>query len=141
MSTISELISILKDPLKIRDALAASSPYTLRAAFELDENLQKLAKSKGDARDTVLKELRANKDSAFDDITLASFCYVLEKTGNREDAQELQDVVKRILKTAKHGELSFALYLAVHAAKVLLKAPDVKEALDYRDDEIKALIK
>jgi hypothetical protein len=136
MSLIEKYILKIENPANISDALAASGPYTLRMAFEMDKTVQALIERGDEAGNLILKQIKNRGKKRIDDVSMACFCYILEKTGFRKSVPELGALLTETREIRKRGEESFTKYFAIHAAKVLAKHPGLKTNLAYSDDEI-----
>ena len=148
MDLIEELVLEIEDPAKISEALAASGPYPLRIAFEMDKNVQKIIgfglaaqrQERGhlevDVGNFILERIQNRGRREIDDISLACFCYILEIIGFKKAILELGSVLSEMLELKRGGEMAFTLYFATHAIKVLTDQPDLREDLAYSDEEI-----
>ncbi len=141
MVSIEELILKIEDPANIKDSLAASGPYVLRKVFEMDKTVQEIVEHEGDAEELVLKRIQERREKEIDDITMACFCYILEKIGAEKAVPELGNVLSEVTEKRKGREMAFTQYFAVHTIKTLAKKPNLKADLDYPDEEIEKTIK
>lgn len=141
MESIEELISKIEDPANIRESEAASGPYPLRLAFEMDETVQEIIEHGGEVGELILKRAQKRSEKEIDDITMACFCYILEKIGAEKAVPELGNILSEAAEVRKRGELSFTQYFAIHAIKTLAKQSDLKADLAYQDEEIEKTIK
>lgn len=152
MST-EELILTIEDPAKISYALAASGPYPLRVAFEMDETVQEIVKFGSAAQEDtqknkqrasvgnlVLRRIQDRRIKEIDDISMACFCYILETIGFKEAVPELVNLLSEMYEIMKQGEMAFTLYFATNAIKVLTEQPDLRKDLSYSDREIEETI-
>jgi hypothetical protein len=69
----------IKNPENIRDALAASSSYVLLKAFDNDETVRRLIRGGREVAPLISREIEQNAPQ-LDEITLACFAYILQKT-------------------------------------------------------------
>lgn len=141
MRSVKKLILTIEDPANIRDALAASAPHTLRLVFDMDKNVQEIIRSKDDVENLILKRVQGRSKKEVDDISMACFCYILEKIGSRKTVPKLGNLLSEIHETRKRGEMAFTQYFAIHTIKVLAKQPGLEANLIYPDDEIEKTIR
>lgn len=136
MHPIEELIAGLEEPLSIREALAASSPYSLKTAFDLDKRVQELIKSKEEVEKYILKRLENKTRSELDDISEACLYYVLGKRNAKGAVKRLSEALAERRSKADRHEFAFAPLFAVNAVKIIEKQDDVRADLSYSAGEM-----
>lgn len=141
MSSIRELIQKIENPANIRDALAASGPHTLRLVFEMDGTVQEIIKNKAEAERLILRRIQQRGRRELDDISMACFCYILEKIGSVKAVPELGNLLPEFREIKNRGEMAFSQYFTIHTIKALAKQPGLRANLDYPDDEIEKTIR
>lgn len=140
MSSIEEMITLIEKPVNIREALAASGPYPLKVAFEMDKTVQALIKSKGDVEKNILNRLKQSKSKTLDDISKACLCFVLEKRKAKSAVTELSDIISEYKDSAKRDELAFAPFFAINAVKVIENHDDIRADYSYQIEEFESTL-
>ena len=134
MEHIRELILRLRNPSNIRYALAASSPYPLRRAFDLDETIQKIIEQGELAGNEIIELLKTDTSTSLNDITLACYFYILEKIDYKKEINQLVNILDNL----KEDETkAFGQHFATHTIKKLTNQTDLDS--NYYYDKTKIL--
>ncbi len=138
MIGIEKLVLKIENPAKIRNALAASGPCPLRVAFDLDETVQKIVESKGEVGEVILSRIQNMKKEKIDDITLACFCYILEKLNYKKATPKIVDLLVDLI---EEKDIVFSQHFAAHTIKILTGQKDLDLVnYAYSQEEIDEII-
>lgn len=107
----------------------------------MDETVQEIIKHREDAGNLIFKRIQDRGTKKINDISIACFCYILEKTGFKKAIPELGILLAETREIRKRGEFTFTKYFAIHATKVLAKHPGSRADLAYPDDDITRTIR
>ena len=136
MSEYSKEIEKVKNPKNIREALYASSPYTLKKAFENDQTVLRLVKAGHKVAPLIAEELTKN-GLELNEITLSCFTYVLHKV----DPESVVTILKPLFAKAMENPGAFFVYFAAHALRQESSLPIKPLELNYTKAELLETLK
>lgn len=136
MSSYREDIERLKNPKNIREALCASSPYTLRKAFENDETVLHLIKAGREVTPPIFEELEKN-GLTLNEITLSCFTYIVHKIDPKSAAKTLKPLFAEAMKNPG----AFFVYFAAHILRQENNLSIKPLQMDYSRAELKETLK
>jgi hypothetical protein len=136
MTEYSKEIEKVKNPKNISEALYASSPYTLKKAFENDQTVLRLVKAGREVTPLLVEELAKN-GLELNEITLSCFAYILHKV----DPKLAVKILKPLFVKAMENPGAFFVYFAAHALRQESNLPTKPLELDYTRAELRETLK
>jgi hypothetical protein len=130
-----EDIKKIKNPKNIREALCASSPYTLRKAFENDETVGHLIKAGREVAPLLSEELK--NGLTLNEITLSCFTYILHNIDPALTVKILKPLFAEAMKTPG----AFFVYFAAHILREESNLPTKPLQMDYTRAELQETLK
>jgi hypothetical protein len=130
-----EDIEKIKNPKNIREALCASSPYTLRKAFENDETVSHLIKAGREVAPLLTEELK--NGITLNEITLSCFIYIFHKV----DPTQTVNILKQLFAEAMKSPGAFFVYFAAHILRQESNLSTKPLQMDYTRAELQETLK
>ena len=130
-----EDIKKIKNPKNIREALCASSPYTLRKAFENDQTVRHLIKAGREVAPLLSEELK--NGLSLNEITLSCFTYILHSIDPVQTVKILKPLFAEAMKTPG----AFFVYFAAHILREESNLPTKPLQMDYNRAELQETLK
>ena len=130
-----EDIEKIKNPKNIREALCASSPYTLRKAFENDQTVRHLIKAGREVAPLLSEELK--NGLTLNEITLSCFTYILHNIDPALTVKILKPLFAEAMKTPG----AFFVYFAAHILREESNLPTKPLQMDYTRAELQETLK
>src|SRR5574340_59801 len=115
MADVRKDVETVSDPLKIKKALLASSPYVLRKVFAGDPTIMRLVSAREQALSYIAEKMK--DDVKLSEITLAAFAYIVESV----DASSAPRMFAKRLRKAVEAPGPFFVHFAAHAIRVGMK--------------------
>lgn len=131
MSDLQHELTALRDPLTIKNASLASSPYVLRKAFAADTRIRELIAAKDQVLPLVAEEMRAPE--RLSDITLAALAFIVENVKPEAAPQLFGAHFRNSLKNPG----PFFVYFAAHAIRSGLGQKVKVPQMDYSRSELR----
>lgn len=117
MADVRKDVETVSDPLKIKKALLASSPYVLRKVFAGDPTIMRLVSAREQALSYIAEKMK--DDARLSEITLAAFAYIVESV----DASSAPKIFAKRFRKAVEAPGPFFVHFAAHAIRVGMKRP------------------
>ncbi|MFQ5981422.1 MAG: hypothetical protein ACE5OZ_25040 [Candidatus Heimdallarchaeota archaeon] len=111
----------LKMPENIREAMYASSPYSLKKAFDNDPDVNRLIKAGEQTVPLIVKELESG-GLELHEITLACYAYILQKVNPQTAARVLESLFAKAMEKPGPFFVNFAANSLREAAKLPAKS-------------------
>ena len=135
MTEYRKEIEKVKNPKNISEALYASSPYTLKKAFENDQTVLRLVKAGHKVTPLLVDELEKN-GLKLNEITLSCFVYILHKVDPKSVT-----ILKPLFVKAMESPGAFFVYFAAHALRQENNLPTKPLELNYTRAELRETLK
>src|SRR5574340_1264661 len=117
MADVRKDVETVSDPLKIKKALLASSPYVLRKVFAGDPTIMRLVSAREQALSFIAEKMK--DDAKLSEITLAAFAYIVENV----DAPSAPRIFAKRFRKAVENPGPLFVHFAAHAIRTGLKRP------------------
>jgi hypothetical protein len=130
-----EDIKKIKAAINIREALCASSPYTLRKAFENDETVRHLIKAGREVAPLLSEEFK--EGLTLNEITLSCFTYILHKV----DPDLTVKILKPLFAEAMKNPGAFFVHFAAHILRQESNLSTKPLQMDYTRAELQETLK
>ncbi len=117
MADVRKDIATVSDPLKIKKALLASSPYVLRKIFASDPTVMRLVSAREQALSFISEKMK--EDTKLSEISLAAFAFIVENV----DARSAPRIFGKRFRKAVENPGPFFVHFAAHAIRIGMKRP------------------
>ena len=130
MANLKKDIAALKNPLIIKRAFVASSPYVLRKSFAADPVIQRLIRAGEKVIPLITEETR--KAEGLNEITLAAFAFIIENVRTEASPQ----VFGTLFREAVEKPGPFFVHFAAHAMRSGFRMPVKPFEMVYSQAEL-----
>ncbi len=129
---IKQEIKTLQDPLKIREAVCASSPKVLTFAFERDPHVCAVISS-GPAAVPLIAQVIHREGARLNEISLACFAYILDRINRKAASEILRPLYPKLADQTN----SFATIFVAHTLRAQMSLPVRDREFFYTPAELK----
>jgi len=134
--SLKEIIRVIKQPEKIKDALFASSPTVLGFVFDEDPNVRSLIGAGQEAITLIEQEIKEH-GADLHEISLSCFAYILSKINVGAAARILTPIFPKIVD--RPG--SFAAMFVAQTLRKDKHLPVSSRELFYSPDQLRETLK
>lgn len=117
MADVKKDVGTISEPVKIKKALLASSPYVLRKVFASDPAILRLISAREAALTLITEKMK--EDEKLSEITLSAFAYIVENV----DAHSAPRIFGKRFRKSIEMPGPFFVHFAAHAIRTGLKRP------------------
>lgn len=123
MSDLQQDLETIKDPVKIKEAVYASGPYTLLQAFARDPLVARVIRAGRKAVPLIVEQIKAN-GLKLDRITLACYVYILMRVDQEAAVAQVRPLFIEAMKKPDPFFPYFAAHVLRRSFNMPVKADD-----------------